>query len=239
MPRPVAELVAALGHPEPDAAALALWAQALTHASAEGRPNYERLEYLGDAVLKLAVSEALYALAPERREGEMTEIRAEVVSDATLARVAERHGWASYLTLGPAEKRAGGTAKPAILASSLEAAFGAALLLYGRDRAVAWVLALLAPELAHGVAHAGEANAKARLQEWTQGRLKILPRYALEGESGPEHDRRYHVGVWVGTERLGLGNGPSKKAAEQDAARQALIALRARDGAESRRSSHA
>lgn len=231
MPRPLAELVSALGHPVPDAEASAVWAMALTHASAEGRPNYERLEYLGDAVLKLAVSEALFALAPARREGEMTEIRAEVVSDAMLAQAAKRHGWADYMTLGPAETRAKGGVKPAIVASSLEAAFGAASLLYGRERAVAWVLEMLAPELAHATAHAGESNAKARLQEWTQGRWKTLPRYEAEGESGPEHDRRYHVGVWVGAEKLGAGNGTSKKAAEQDAAKQALGALRAREAA--------
>jgi ribonuclease-3 len=224
MARPVADLVASLGF-DPEAAA-ALWQQALTHRSAEGQPHYERLEYLGDAVLKLVVSQWLYERHPGLNEGEMTKVRARVVSDETLANVARRMELGEHLVLGPAEKRSRGKTKVGILASALEAVLGAIYLTHGYARAEGFMDEWLADELRTSLEVGGQDNYKAVLQEYTQSRFKALPEYRMVAEIGPEHDRSYDVEVWVAGERRGAGRGRSKKAAEQQAAQDALGAIR-------------
>lgn len=203
-----------------------LWRQALTHRSAEGQPHYERLEFLGDAVLKLVVSDWLYARQPAMSEGEMTKVRASVVSDATLSRVAEQIGLGAYLIVGPAEKGTRGKGRVGILASSFEAVLGVVHLSEGAAAADAFLQRWLADELAEALRVGGQDNFKAVLQEYTQGRFKKLPEYRLVGEIGPEHDRRYDIAVYIEGDCLGVGRGTSKKHAEQQAAAKALEALK-------------
>lgn len=224
MARPVSDLVAALGF-DP-AAASAMWEQALTHRSTEGQPHYERLEFLGDAVLKLVVSQWLYEREPGKDEGEMTKVRARVVSDETLARVAVRMELGEYLILGPAEKRSRGKTKVGTLASAFEALLGAIYLTLGYDAAAGFLDTWLADEFKTSIAVGGLDNYKAVLQELTQSRYKSLPEYKLAAEIGPEHDRYYDVEVWVDGHRRGAGRGRSKKAAEQQAAQEALASIR-------------
>lgn len=225
MTRPVADLVARLGF-EPDRAT-DLWRQALTHRSSETRPHYERLEFLGDAVLKLVVSEWLFQRFPGLDEGQMTKVRARAVSDEALARAAQALDLGPYLILGAAEKRTRGRDKVGILASCLEAVLGVIYLEYGHDAAAAFLAERLEDEFETSLRLGGQDNHKAVLQEWTQGRFKTLPVYRLVGESGPEHDRSYEIEVLIGGERRGVGQGKSKKSAEQAAAAEALANLAA------------
>lgn len=224
MALPIAELIERLGF-DP-AVEPALWRQALTHKSAEGQPHYERLEFLGDAVLKLVVSQWLYERFASLPEGEMTKVRARVVSDETLARVALTLNLGEYLNLGPAEKRNRGKTKVGTLASAFEAILGAIYTVHGYAAADAFLQTYLGPEFTTGVEVGGQDNYKAVLQEYTQQRYKSVPEYRLVAEIGPEHDRFYDMDVWVAGERLGGGRGRSKKAAEQVAAAEALAAIR-------------
>lgn len=226
MTRPVEALVARLGFPAdpPDPR----FHEALTHPSAEERPHYERLEFLGDAVLKLIVSRWLYDRHPDLAEGGMTKVRARTVSDETLARVAVTMELGPHLILGAAEKRSKGRTKVGILASAFEALLGAVYLIGGEAAADDFLGRWLAPELAESLALGGSENAKAVLQEFTQGARRALPSYYLVEAKGPDHDRRYVVEVVVAGESLGRGEGTSKKSAEQNAAVEALAALRAR-----------
>ncbi|MFP5502102.1 MAG: ribonuclease III [Candidatus Sericytochromatia bacterium] len=225
MAKPVEEWVRQLGFdPEPDAP---LWRQALTHRSAEGKPHYERLEYLGDAVLKLVVSEWLYERPGDLSEGTMTKVRARAVSDEVLAEVARTLKLGDHLVLGAAEKRSKGKHKVGILASALEAVLGVIYLRHGHAAARAFLETHLGGEFETALALGGTDNYKAVLQELSQGRFKSLPEYRLVREIGPEHDRSYEVAVYVDGAARGQGLGRSKKSAEQQAAMAALEALRA------------
>jgi ribonuclease III len=224
MARPVEDLITKLGF-DP-AVQPALWRQALTHKSTEGQPHYERLEFLGDAVLKLVVSQWLYDGDAAMPEGEMTKVRARVVSDEALARVAADLELGEYLILGPAEKRSRGKTKVGTLASSFEALLGVVFLVHGQDAADGFLKTWLGAEFATSLMVGGQDNYKALLQEHTQRRYKTVPEYKLVAEIGPEHDRFYEVEVWVAGARQGAGRGRSKKAAEQQAAAEAMAAIR-------------
>ena len=203
----------------------ALLSPALTHSSAEKTDNYERLEFLGDAVLKMVVSDWLYHLDGAMSEGEMTKIRAQAVSDATLARVAQTLDLGRHLQLGRAERQAGGRAKESITASALEAVFGAVYLQFGLVRTGECIVRVMAEELALARHAKGENNHKARLQEWTQAHWNCLPEYRVLSMAGPEHNRHYTIGVYLHQQLHGEGQGPSKKSAEQAAAQAALAHL--------------
>ena len=231
--------IGALGHSFSN---VVLLHEALTHRSAafeasvgrrgkELRDN-ERMEFLGDAVLALVVSDALWARAPEAVEGELTRMRAAVVNERTLARVATEIGLGEVLRLGRGEDRTGGRAKPSLLANALEAVFAAVYLDAGVDAARALILRLLAAPLDEVTARAG-ANGEERalldekslLQEIVQAKHGITPRYDVTGMDGPDHDRIWTVEVRAGDVVTARGSGRSKKAAEQEAARAARTAL--------------
>ncbi|HEY9765959.1 MAG TPA: ribonuclease III [Chroococcales cyanobacterium] len=201
-----------------------LFEKALTHSSA-GSENYERLEFLGDAVLKLVVSSWLFHDYPHLPEGKLTQIRAKVVSDRCLAEVAERIELGDHLIMGPAERRSGGEKKVGTLASALEALFAAVYLREGMGMATRLIKSLLREELEETALRPGEENSKALLQEWTQARHSLLPEYRQVKEEGPIHARVFFVEVWLLDQLLGKGEGASKKAAEQAAAREALTFL--------------
>lgn len=208
-----------------------LYDQALTHSSYTyeskdaSAVNYERLEFLGDAVLKLCVSDLLFTRYPDYREGELTKIRAVVVSDAVLARLAEEMNLGDYMVFGPSEAKSGGAQKPSNLACAFEALLGA---LYLDDQLPA--VHNLLQGLLWGVVdevdnNKTKDNFKATLQEYTQGEGLGLPEYTVLRETGPSHKRTFFVEVSLNSGALGSGQGKSKKAAQQEAAKAALIHL--------------
>lgn len=200
--------------------------RALTHPSyayehpEEGESN-QRLEFLGDAVVNLAAAELLYELHPDWSEGELTKARAALVCEASLAQAAEEAGLGGALLLGRGEERTGGRARPSNLADAFEALVGAAYLARGLTVAAQLVRELLP---ANPVGSGEGRDWKSELQEIAQRRGLGTPSYAVVGESGPDHDKRFIVeascGGWTGR-----GEGRSKKEAEQDAAREVVQAL--------------
>ena len=208
-----------------------LLSEALTHKSysneqADGlAPHSERLEFLGDAVLDLAISSLAFAAFPGFAEGELTRVRAEVVSEASLARIARALDLGAWLRLGRGEERSGGREKESLLADACEALLGAVFWDGGYPAACAVVEELFGPALADAAKSKTGADHKTRLQELLQSRFGRPPRYSLVETSGPDHQRHYRVEVHCGTDFLGTGSGRSKKAAEQEAAREALHRL--------------
>jgi ribonuclease-3 len=206
----------------------ALLRQALTHRSA-GSPHNERLEFLGDSLLNLVVAEQLFRRWPNADEGAMTRVRAELVRESTLARIARDLGVGERLTLGPGEMKSGGHRRDSILADALEAVVAACFLDAGFDACRALVLSWYAPMLdAMPAPHRLAKDAKTQLQEWLQGRQWPLPVYALLSERGDEHDRTFRVGCTLAQPPMAAeGEGSSRRAAEQRAAEAILERLAA------------
>lgn len=215
----------ALGHKFSDRKLLEM---ALTHrsfANEQGRrTHYERLEYLGDAVLGLVAAEWLYAKFPDEAEGELSRRKSWMVSARLLFRRAKQLGLGELLMLGVGEERSGGRDKVNLLADSLEAVFGAVYLDGGFKAARAVILPLL--EISLSEREAATFDAKTRLQELVQARGWELPEYRVAGEEGPDHSKRFTIECWLAGSLAGTGAGESKKLAEQRAAATALAALR-------------
>jgi ribonuclease-3 len=211
---------------------VALLEQALVHSSyVNENPGFaptsnERLEFLGDAVLGLAVAERLYQDFPEFTEGRMTRLRAALVRRETLARMAQTIGLGDHLYLGKGEEASGGRQKPVNLAGAIEAVIGAIFLDQGLARARDFTLRLLETDLKKVVTQGDNADYKSELQELIQARKQQTPTYHVIASTGPEHDKRFTVEVRVGDTLLGRGSGKNKKAAEAEAARAALEKLR-------------
>lgn len=205
---------------------------------AAGSGDNERLEFLGDAVLGLVVAEALFLLHPEWHEGELTRLRAQLVSRQHMAEVALAMGLGSHLRLSRGEEHSGLRRKSTVLSNTMEAVLGALFLDAGLEpvRAFAnrWVLGEAAEQLAREL-RSGDAlgNYKSALQEHLQATRAGSPVYRIKSESGPDHRKRFLVEVRLKTEEsepglpLARGMGSTKKNAEQDAARRALDRLKA------------
>jgi ribonuclease-3 len=211
----------------------ALFLQALAHRSwcAEhpgSEPN-ERLEFLGDAVLGLIVTDYLYRAYPELPEGELAKSRAAVVNSASLAAVASELHLGEGLMLGRGEDSSGGRRKPSILADAMEAVIGAVYLDAGYTVAERVVLGLLGDRLREAASGPGEEDYKTRLQEACAQANEDLPTYRITG-TGPDHAKVFTAEVFVGGQRAGRGEGRSKKQAEQMAARHAWQGLMAGQG---------
>jgi len=223
--RSVTPLEERLGHRFRDRELLVL---ALTHrswANEQSREeHYERLEFLGDAVLGLITGEWLYREHPELPEGQLSKRKAVLVSRPALARHARRLELGDELRLGVGEERSGGRDKSSLLADSLEALFGA-VFLDGGLAAAREVIRPLLQRTEDERDHRRHQDAKTRLQELTQARGWDLPEYELVAEMGPDHDKTFTVDCRVIGERRGRGEGRSKKLAEQAAAAAALAAL--------------
>jgi ribonuclease-3 len=208
---------------------VALLELALTHrsyANEQGfETNYERLEFLGDAVLGLVTTEWLYKNLPELPEGDLTKRKNHLVSKDVLAPYAEQVGMGEVLRLGVGEERSGGRSKTSLLANSMEAVFGAVYLDGGLEAARSVILPMLQEGSGERPLSAIDRDAKTRLQEVAQGRGWPLPEYRLSAETGPDHSKLFTVECWVQGERVGEGEGPSKKIAEQRAAAAALSRL--------------
>ena len=207
-----------------------LLARALAHrswcAETPGNPSNERLEFLGDAVLGLVVTDHVFRSYPDLPEGELAKVRASVVSAAALADVAAELDLGPALLLGKGEDASGGREKPSIVADALEAVIGAVYLDAGWDAAAEVVLGLLGDRIAAAAAGPGGQDYKTRLQELSARSFDDVPSYLVE-DDGPDHAKRFFATVVVGGRPRGRGEGRSKKQAEQAAARCAWEDLRA------------
>ena len=207
----------------------ALLEQALTHSSFANehkneKGDNERLEYLGDAVLELVSSEFLFLNYPKMPEGKMTKLRASLVCEPTLARCAREFDLPSFLRLGKGEEHTGGRSRDSIVSDALEAVIGAVFLDGGFANAKEFVHRFILTDIEHKKLF---YDSKTILQEEIQAREhaeEIV--YTLVGEKGPDHAKRFIVEVGVGKRVLGRGTGTTKKGAEQEAAYQALLALK-------------
>jgi len=197
---------------------------ALTHRSFGEGENNEKLEFLGDAVLALAVADLLMVRNPGAREGELSKMRASLVNAEVLARKAREVGLGQWLRLGKGEEKSGGRDKPSILAAAYEAVLGAVYLDGGYERARAVVEAHFAADVFER-ATAGPRDYKTELQELAQRLFRATPTYTLVEESGPDHEKQFVSEIAIAGERLGRGVGRSKKTAEQAAAMEALATL--------------
>jgi len=189
----------------------------------------ERLEFLGDSVLGLVVTDMAYAAFPNRSEGELAKLRAAIVNAQALADVARSLGLGGLVRLGKGEEQSGGRDKASILADALEAVFGAVYLDLGLDETRRLIERLFRP-LMEAYDRDGGGDYKTILQELASRELRTMPEYRLE-ERGPDHEKEFTATVFLGGEALGAGVGKSKKEAEQRAAREAFDHISERVGA--------
>lgn len=206
--------------------------QAFTHSSyvnenlESGLKDNERLEYLGDAVLDLAISHLLMELFQGAEEGILSKFRAMVVDETGLCHVALTLRLGNYLLLGKGEEQSRGREKPSILANTMEALLGAIYLDAGFDRTMEIISSLFLPLLERVGTKEMIQDFKSLLQEYTQQTYKALPKYNLVEESGPAHDKTFKVVLTLNGEVLSEQQGKSKKEAEQKAAREAFFCLK-------------
>jgi len=226
---PLAQLEGRLDHEFRDRALLAC---ALTHSSLlQDRPDIiqsnERLEFLGDAVLQLVLTEALFALYPEDREGRLSRNRAALANGAFLARLAREIGLDAMLRLGASEESTGGRTRESNLEDAFEALVAAVYLDGGFEEARRVVLRIYGPLVARLALGESLENPKGSLQELVQPRHgNNALRYEIVRTEGEDHARTYEVAVFLFNRQLGTGRGTSKKSAEEAAAREALALLR-------------
>lgn len=184
----------------------------------------ERLEFLGDAVLELVVTDFLFAKYAEKPEGELTAIRAALVNTVSLAAAAERLGVNDFLLMSKGESKDVGRARQYILANSFEACIGAIYIDQGYDKAKEFIADRLFAKTDEIVRKRLWQDAKSRFQELSQEHASITPTYETVGQSGPDHDRVFTVGVFLRQEKVAEGTGRSKQEAEQQAAERAIEA---------------
>ena len=183
----------------------------------------ERLEFLGDSILGMVVADHLYRNFPNRPEGELTRMRADMVCEKALAQIAGRIGLGSHLLLGKGEEQGGGRSRDSILADAVESVIAACYLDGGMEAAVSFIRQFVLVNVP--VARLSNADYKTALQELVQQKRNQILAYTLVGESGPDHDKRFEVELTLNGQVVGKGIGSSKKRAEQDAARAALETL--------------
>lgn len=183
----------------------------------------ERLEFLGDSVLGMLVADYLYRSFPNRPEGELTRMRADMVCERTLAEVANRLELGRHLMLGKGEEQGGGRSRDSILADAVESVIAACYLDGGMDAAVAFVKQFILVNVPTQKMH--NMDYKTALQELVQQKKNQVLSYTLAGESGPDHDKQFRVELTLNGKLVGTGTGSSKKRAEQDAAHAAMEAL--------------
>jgi ribonuclease-3 len=188
------------------------------------REHNERLEFLGDAVLELVVTEFLFAKYPEKPEGDLTAYRAALVNTQSISAAAQKLGMNDFLLLSRGEARDTGRARQIILANAFEAMIGALYLDQGYNAAKDFIGKQLFGMADEIVEKKLWQDAKSRFQEVAQELMGITPSYKLLDQSGPDHDKRFLIGAYVGPEKISIGEGKSKQEAEQDAAQKALQA---------------
>lgn len=201
---------------------------ALTHSSfanerRDGRKDNERLEFLGDSILGFVVAAFLYRLYPDKPEGDLTRIRADLVCERNLAQRAGTVRLGEYLLLGHGEEQCGGRRRDSIVSDAMESVIAAAYLDGGFEAAKGVIDRLILAELPQG--RPGNFDYKTMFQELVQREKDKVIRYELTGESGPDHEKVFTVDVLINDRVVGTGNGRSKKKAEQAAAEQAMKAM--------------
>ena len=221
------ELEAKIGYSFKDGALLRT---ALTHSSYANErhggdcQSYERLEFLGDSILGLITAEFLYAHEPRLPEGRMTKLRAELVCESSLYRVALKLELGKHMRLGRGEEHTGGRQRPSILADMVEAIIAAMYLDSGMEQSRRFVLEMILKDAPIDESHTN-ADYKTRLQELVQRKSDQHISYTLTGESGPDHNKLFSFSVSINGVPAGEGSGRTKKEAEQMAAMKALEAL--------------
>ena len=222
----IKELEAAIGYRFKN---ITLLQRALTHSSYANERwhnslmSNERLEFLGDSILGMMVAEYLYRNFPDRPEGELTRMRADMVCEQALAEVANKIGLGTHLLLGHGEEQGGGRGRASILADAVESVIAATFLDGGMEAARKFIQTFILCDVPVTKLH--NADYKTALQEQVQQKKNQVLTYALVGETGPDHDKRFHVEVSLNGEVVGFGIGSSKKRAEQEAARTAMEKL--------------
>ena len=202
--------------------------QSLTHRSyinenrSSKNGHNERLEFLGDAVLELVITDYLFKKYPSKNEGDLTSIRSALVNAQTCADVAQKIDINDYLLLSRGEAKDVGRARQYILANALEAVIGAVYLDQGYKGAEEFILRFITPITQKIIDEELWIDAKSKFQEKTQDEVGITPTYKTLKEAGPDHDKKFTVGVFIGNEKIAEGEGDSKQDAEQSAARSAL-----------------
>lgn len=194
----------------------------LNEHAAEQLPHNERLEFLGDSVLGFIVSEYLFNKYPTRPEGDLTNFRSSIVNARTLAEVARKLNLGKYLLLSKGEEATGGRDRQYLLANTFEALLGAIYLDSGLEKAEKLIGDFLLPLLPEIIDKGSYKDFKSALQELAQEKVNITPTYKVLEEVGPDHDRTFKVGVFLGDKQVGSGGGKSKQQAEQEAASNAL-----------------
>ncbi len=232
--RPLADLHAYLDPVIGGSCERALLRRAMTHRSYayehDNAPHNERLEFLGDAVLGVVVTDALYRRNPDLPEGQLAKLRSAVVNTRALAHVSAKVDLGSFVLLGRGEEATGGREKASILADTTEALIGCVYISRGMNAASALVLHLLDSLMAESAQWGAALDWKTSLQELASTAELAGPEYVVESE-GPDHDKTFTAQVLVGAEVVGTGEGSSKKAAEQLAAQEAWNVLTARAAA--------
>ncbi|MBP3802044.1 MAG: ribonuclease III [Clostridia bacterium] len=198
---------------------------ALTHTSYAYENNVEsneKLEFLGDSILEFVSSKYIYEKYPKLKEGEMTKVRATVVCEESLYKIAKKHNFSDFLNLGKSEKSTCKEGRPAILADSVEAVIAAMYLDGGLEPVTKFIVENLKDEIAIAVNHVGEKDYKTVLQEKLQVKGEVKIEYILLNESGPDHNKVFEVEVRCDGRRLATGKGKSKKMAQMEAAKRAI-----------------
>ncbi|GHV07977.1 ribonuclease 3 [Campylobacterota bacterium] len=206
-----------------------LMTMALTHRSHKAGANNERLEFLGDAVLDLIVGEELYRLFGEASEGEMTRLRAALVSEDSFARLAEYFDLGRELLISASEEKSAGRKKPSLLSNAFEALIGAIYLDGGLREAQRCALAVIHRCYDPITPERLIRDYKTKLQELSQARFGVTPNYELIKADGPDHLKIFEIELSIDGRRYAIGHGSSKKAAEQEAAEQTIAVLEAED----------
>ncbi len=200
--------------------------RALTHTSYAYEMNvesYEKLEFLGDSILEFVTSEYIYTNFPNLKEGEMTKVRAMVVCEESLAQVAKLHNFSDFLRLGKSELLSGGANKTAILEDTMEAVIAAIYLDSGIEKAKKFIINNLKNEIQYATEHMGFRDYKTALQEKLQENGEVKIEYIITKETGPDHNKLFEAEVRCNGKLLADGEGKSKKSAEMQAAKKALL----------------
>ncbi len=185
----------------------------------------ERLEFLGDAVLEMVITEYLYNKLPQEAEGVLTSFRSALVCEESLAKVGKDIDLGSHLLLSPGEEASGGRGKSYLIANGVEALIGAIYLEKGYDTVQEFIVNRVTPYLKDIIENRTDINAKNKLQELTQAKYGITPRYKVLKTAGPDHDKTFYASVMVGKMEVAKGKGNSKQKAEEDCAEKAIEIL--------------
>jgi len=203
--------------------------QALIHRSyvneipdTEQLQHNERIEFLGDAVLELIITEHLFQTYPQYKEGELTSFRAATVRTTSLAETAETIHLGDYIYLSKGEERTGGRKRPYILANTFESLIGAIFLDQGFDQVKVFLDKFLVPKITNIIAHRLDIDSKSKLQEMSQEAFGITPTYYLLSANGPDHAKEFQMSVKIGEQVCGQGRGKNKQEAEENAAKDAI-----------------